>query len=234
MGGKRKSMRRWAAVACLWSVLLGCVFFALGCPEAKETLGRITPSDDVDPTGTIPSNRTEAELLAEIDKKFENPQAHYELARLYHQSGQWTNAEYHYNVSLGFDPAHKAAQAGLIKMFIDRGQKAKAEQYANRYIGQTSEFVKETLRLAWEFEKVGLDEYALRCFRQALTVAPDSAEANKQIGFYYLGKGDNAQAKTYLRRSFELDPNQPDVAGALGRMGVVVESPQLPPMTMEK
>jgi hypothetical protein len=35
-------------------------------------------------------------------------------------------------------------------------------------------------------------------------------------------------------RSFELNPRQPDVAGALGRLGVVVESPQAPPMTMEK
>ena len=90
------------------------------------------------------------------------------------------------------------------------------------------------ITVGWEFEKLGLDEYALRCFRQALETAPDSAEANKQIGFYYLGKGNEAQAKTYLQRSFELDPAQADVAGALGRMGVVVESPRSPPMTMEK
>ncbi len=164
-------------------------------------------------------------MLAELDKKFENPQAHYELARLYHRSQNWNKAEYRYNVALGFQPGNKAAQAGLVKMYIDSGETAKAEQFANRYIGQSSGAISETLRLGWEFEQLGLDVYALRCYRQALGAAPDSYEANRQIGYYYLTKGDNAQAKQYLMRSFELNPRQPDVAGALGRLGIVVEAP---------
>ena len=82
--------------------------------------------------------------------------------------------------------------------------------------------------MAWQFEQLGLDAYALRGFRQAIDVAPDSSEANKQVGFYYLGKGDTAKAKQYLMRSFELNARQPDVAGALGRLGVVVEAPGAP------
>jgi tetratricopeptide (TPR) repeat protein len=176
----------------------------------------------------VPSDKTEAQLLAELDKKFENPQAHYDLARLYHKSQNWNKAEYHYNVALGFQPANRAAQAGLVKMNIDRGQTAQAEQLANSYIRQAAAAVGETLRLGWEFEQVGLDAYALRCFRQALDIAPDSPEANRQMGFYYLGKGDQAQAKQYLMRSFELNPRQPDVAGALGKLGVVVQAPVEP------
>jgi hypothetical protein len=49
------------------------------------------------------------------------------------------------------------------------------------------------------------------------------------MGLYYLGKGDTAQAKQYLVRSFEINPRQPDVAGALGRLGVVVELPPMAP-----
>jgi len=90
------------------------------------------------------------------------------------------------------------------------------------------------LRLAWEFEKLDLDKHAERCFNQALVVGPDSFEVNKQVGFYYLGKNDRARARQYLSRSFELNPRQPDVAGALGTLGVVVESPESPPMTMER
>jgi tetratricopeptide (TPR) repeat protein len=229
MTGKHKGTGRLAAVGCLWlALLISGFFFCAGCAEG------IAPKTAVDPTGTVPSERTEAQLLAELDRKFENPRAHYELAHLYHQSQQWTKAEYHYNVALGFDPAHKAAQAGLVKMFVDRGETAKAEQYANSYIRQAARYVRETLRLGWEFEKLGLDAYALRCFRQALDAAPDSAEANKQTGFYYLGKGDTARAKQYLMRSFELNPRQSDVAGALGRLGIVVESPQPPEMEMEE
>lgn len=229
MTGQYEGTRRVVRVVCHWLVLFGSALFLLGgCTEG------ILREPGVDPTGTVPSEKTETELLAELDRKFENPGAHYELARLYHKSQQWTKAEYHYNVALGFDPAHRAAQAGLVKMFADRGEAAKAEQYANGYIRQAAPFVTETLRLGWEFEKLDLDAYAERCFRQALDRAPDSDEANKQAGFYYLGKGDSVKAKQYLLRSFELNPRQADVANALGRLGVVVETPPPPEMTMEK
>lgn len=222
MTGRQRSTRP-VERRVLLHVLLGMALFAIwGCGEGTRT-GR-----PVDPIPTLPSDKTEAQLLAELDKKFENPQAHYELARLYHRSQNWNKAEYHYNVALGFQPANRAAQAGMVKMYLDRGQTAQAEQFANAYIRQAATAVSETLRLGWEFEQLGLDAYALRCFRQALDAAPDSYEANRQIGFYYLGKGDQAQAKQYLMRSFQLNPRQPDVAGALGRLGVVVQTPVEP------
>jgi Tfp pilus assembly protein PilF len=68
----------------------------------------------------------------------------------------------------------------------------------------------------------------MRCFRQALTIAPDSAEVNRQVGFYYYGKGDTAKAKDHFSRSFQANPNQPDVARALGNLGVVVQTPREP------
>ncbi len=228
MTRERKSMRMPAARGSLVFLLVCSVLILVaGCqPTSRQS--------SVDSTGVIPSERGERELLAEIEKKFENPQAHYELGRLYAQGGKWTKAEYHYNMALGFDPALRAAQAAVVQLFIDQGQKAKGEQYASAYMQQISANDQELLRLAWEFERLGLDEYALRCFRQALVVGPDSYDVNKQVGFYYLGKNDTAKARQYLSRSFELNPRQPDVAGALGRLGVVVESPEAPPMTMEK
>lgn len=209
--------------------LLVCVLMVLG-----GCSGTAAPARPVNPAGMPPSDKTETQLLADLNTKFENPQAHYELARVYHKSQNWTKAEYHYNIALGFDPANRAAQAGLVKLFIDRGDKAKAEQEANSYIRQASISVTETLRLGWEFEQLGMDDYALRCYRQAIAAAPDSDAANKQIGLYYLGKGDSANAKQYLMRSFELNPRQPDVAGALGRLGVVVQTPGVPQGPLEE
>jgi len=182
------------------------------------------------PVATVTSDPTEAQLLNELQQKFENPQVHYELARLYHRAQNWNKAEWYYNNTLGFDPAHKAAQAGFVKLFLDRGDPAKADQFANAYIGQAARTsVRETLRLGWEFKQLNLDDYTLRCFRQALDLDPNSAEANKQMGFYYYEKNDKAKAKQYLLRSFELDARQPEVAGTLGKLGVVVELPPSPP-----
>lgn len=227
MTGEHKSTKTSATGTLPALVFLTVTSFVLvGCAT--------TTQETVDSTGVVPSERSERQLLADIERKFENPQAHYELGRLYARSGQWSKAEYHYNVALGFDPALRAAQAGMVKLFMDQGQEAKAQQYASGYIRQVSNNERELLRLAWEFEKLDLDEHAHRCFNQALVVGPDSFEVNKQVGFYYLSKNDTAKARQYLSRSFELNPRQPDVAGALGTLGVVVESPESPPMTVEK
>jgi tetratricopeptide (TPR) repeat protein len=167
----------------------------------------------------------EADLLAELDKKFENPDVHYQLGALYHTSKEWAKAEYHYNIALGFDPAHRATQAGVVKLQADRGNAARSEQYARNYIAQASGSVRELLKLGQEFSNQKLSVYALTCFKQALSMAPNSAEANKHMGFHYYDAGDKVRAKEYLTRSFELNPNQPDVAGVLGRLGVVVQVP---------
>jgi len=217
------------ARAFLMKGLLVCVLMILG-----GCAGTDAPVPPVASGGTVPSDKTEAQLLAELNDKFENAQAHYDLARVYHKSQNWNKAEYHYNVALGFNPANRAAQAGLVKMLADRGAKAKSDETANSYIRQAGVSVKETLRLGWEFEQLGMDEYALRSYRQAIAAAPDSDAANKQIGLYYLGKGDSANAKQYLMRSLELNPRQPDVAGALGRLGVVVQTPGIPQGPLEE
>jgi len=226
MTGRQRSTKPVVRTTLL-HVLLGIALFAVwGCEPGAR------PVNTAGTTTTLSSDKTEAQLLSELVAKYENPQAHYELARLYHKSQNWLKADFHYSRAISFDPAFRAAQAGQIKMFIDRGETAKAEQYANGYIRQAGSAVSEMVRLGWEFEQVGLDAYALRCYQQALSAAPDSPEANRQIGFYYVNKGDQAQAKQYLMRSFELNPRQPDVAGALGRLGVVVETPIQPePMT---
>jgi tetratricopeptide (TPR) repeat protein len=207
-------------------VLLGSVLFILWGCEVGPKPSKLAPIEPVT------SDPTEAQLLAELQQKWENPQAHYKLARVYHKAQNWNKAEYYYSNALGFDPANKAAQAGQVKLFIDRGETAKAEQFASGYIRQAAlASVRETLRLGWEFRQFNLDDYALRCFRQALDADPNSFEANKQIGFYYRDKGDTAKAKQYLMRSFDLNPRQPEVAGALGKLGVVVKLPETPPET---
>ena len=60
---------------------------------------------------------------------------------------------------------------------------------------------------------------------QALHLEPNSAKVHKQLGYYYLAKNDKVRAEEYLKRSFQLDPVQPEVAGELGKLGVEVRIP---------
>ena len=223
MAGRQRGTRSIAAGITLQVLLVSVLLVIWGCEQTPQ---RVASTSQI---GTAPADENEARLLAELDQKFENPQAHYELARLYHKSQNWSKAEREYGYAISFQPGNKAAQAGLVKMYIDKGDTAKGEQFANSYLRQAAGSTTETLRLAAEFQKLGMDDYAFRGLQQALAAAPNSYEANRDMGMYYLGKNDTAKAKQYLVRSFEINPRQPDVAGALGRLGVVVELPPMPP-----
>ncbi len=173
-----------------------------------------------------PAEQNKARLLRQIDRKFENPDAHYQLGKLYQADGLWIKAENEYNITLGFDPVHRGAQAALVKVLLDSGNRTKTELLTDIYVNQASNSASASLELALAFQKEGLDEYALTCYQQALRLQPNSARVNRQIGYYYLSKNDRTRALDYLRRSFQLDPYQPEVAGELGRLGVTVEIPR--------
>lgn len=210
-----------SSVFVLILVLLSlyCTLLLVGCNESQ------TAGAKVDRSQSIPPAARKAELLKELERKFENPQAHFELAQLYQAEGLSQKAEYHYNTALTFDPSLAQAQAAMVRLFLDGGDAAKGKTYADVYIKQASPSPVQSLRLGMAFQKEQLDDYALACYQQALNLAPNSARVNKQIGYYYLSKGDKVQAKEFLVRSFQLDPNQPEVAGELGRLGVEVRIP---------
>ena len=174
----------------------------------------------------IPAEQKKAALLKTLDRKFENPQAHYELGQLYQAERLWMKAEYRYSRTISFDPAHREAQAAMVKVFFDSGDTAKAKIYADIYMNQVAGSASESFRLGFAFQKQLLDEYAFDCYMQALHLAPNSARIHRQLGYYYLSKNDKVRAEEYLKRSFQLDPVQPEVAGELGRLGVEVRIPR--------
>lgn len=205
---------------------LVCVVFFGGCDDsnkADKALKAPRQGGEVTRTDT---EKEKARLLRKVDRKFENPEVHYELARMYQNDGLWPKAEYHYNNTLSFEPSHRRAQAGMVKILLASGDKARADILADIYAHQVSNSAEGSLRLALAYQEQHLDELAMACYQQALRLAPNSAKINRQIGYYYRTKGDSTQAKNYLVRSYQLDPMQPEVAGELGRLGVIVEIPR--------
>jgi Tfp pilus assembly protein PilF len=188
-----------------------------GCQESGK--------NDAGAVGIVNSEQRKAELLRQIQRKYESPRAHYELARIYHTDGMWLKAEMEYRTAVGFDPMLWDAEAGLVKMFMDSGNEAKSRSVAENAIDRAKFSADMSLQSAKAFQKEYLDEYALRCHNQALALAPNSAAVYKHIGYYYLSKHDIGRAEANLRQSFQLDPYQPEVAGELGRMGIIVEVP---------
>ena len=197
-----------------------CVLLVVGC--------RNTSTPRVDQNVRAAADIHKAELLKELDKIWENPPVHFELGQLYHAAGDYSKAEYYYNIALGFNPAYREVQAAMVKLQIDKGDKTKADWVANGYMTQVVSMPEQLLSLGAAFEKCGLDDYALKCYQEALKTAPDSPPVNRQLGYYYLAKNKKDVAKEYFIRSFQLNPDQPDVAGELGRLGVAVRIPEAP------
>jgi tetratricopeptide (TPR) repeat protein len=223
---RRSFWHGWAAEALVLLVIV----FLWGCVEAEQKAGVV----QVKEVSLTPVEQRKAELLERIERRFERPDAHFELGKLYQIDGLWDKAEYEYNIVLRFVPGHHEAQAALVKLLLQRGDETKANQCAEMYMKQVGDSARNSLVLGHEFQKQGLDEYAHRCYQQALQQAPNSARIHKQIGYYYLSRNDKDRALEYLKRSFQLDPYQPEVAGELGRLGVVVKIPQNPQTDTEK
>ena len=217
-----KDFSSWFGVNFLstFSLLLFCTILIVGCNNDNQTTG-------VNNVKQISAEEKKAQLLKSLDRKFENPDAHYELGRLYHAEGQWSQAEWRYHRALNFDPVHWQAQAAMVKLFIDSHDPDKSKNYADIYINKVSVSPTQSLELALAFQNERLDEYAMTCFQQALSLAPNSSEVHKKIGYFYLSRNDKERAKEYFTRSFQLDPKQPEVAGELGRLGVEVRIPTI-------
>ncbi|MDH4238638.1 MAG: hypothetical protein OEW48_03650 [Phycisphaerae bacterium] len=220
---KTVKLHTFAPYALLFA-LFACTLLPTGCVETtdNETImtsrkTRITQISD---------QEKKQKLLRELERKFENPNVHFELGQLYQAEGLPVAAEYHYNIALRFDPVHRDTQAAMVKMMADSGETEKARLQAAEYMRQVSTSSTGSRRLAMAFQKQGLDEYVLACYQQAIRIEPGSAENYKQIGYYYLSKSDKVRARDFLSRSFEIKPNQPDVALTLGQLGVEIKIPQ--------
>lgn len=202
------------AYVLFFALLLCPAFLLVGCNDPQADAAAIARQED------LSTEARKTELLNLLESRFENPSAHSQLAQLYHAEGLWAKADYHYNVALTFDPTHAEAKAAMVKLFLDKGDSAESRARADDYINDAADSAIQSLRLGMAFQKQQLDGYALDSYQQAHSLAPDSAEVNKQMGFYYLGKGDKTRAKEHFIASYRSNNSQPDVARELGRLGV--------------
>jgi tetratricopeptide (TPR) repeat protein len=195
-------------------IFIMCIFFLAGCSNGNKKPQEV---------GLTAAEQQKAALLRQVERNYKDPDSHYQLGKLYQADALWTQAEHEFTVALGFDPVHRKSQAARVKTLAQSGDIENSKLSADFYINQASATAMGSLELAMAFQKEELDEYAFTCYQQALSLAPNSAKVNRQIGYYYLSKSDQDRGKDYLVRSFQLNQNQPEVAGTLGRLGIAVQ-----------
>jgi Flp pilus assembly protein TadD len=185
-------------------------------------------SSEKSPTSDQAMQTEKEKLLNQVDRLYESPEAHYKLGKIYYNEGALDKADFEYRVAVGFDPVHYRAQAGIVRVAADQKDPQRARNIAELYISQTAVSADRSVLLGKAFENERLGEYAMSCYYQAIGLDPEMSEPYKFLGFHYLNAGDKVRAEENLRRSFELNPYQPDVSGELGRLGVPVNTPHQP------
>lgn len=211
------------AKTLLFSFLI-CVLLLAGCETADQGLNRRGTSR-LRVKDKSPQKRKE-ELQKLLSSRFVDPKLHLEMAVIYLDEQNWEEAKYHYSAAISFDPVCWPAQAGIVKIQKLQGRTTEANAAAGVYMNQVAASAEKSLKLAIAFDQQKLDEQALACYQQALLLDPEFPETHRQIGYFYLERGDKAQAEKYFVESFNLNPFQPDVAEHLGQLGVTIESPQ--------
>ncbi len=202
-----------AAIAIIICVMAGCR------TQANPTPGMATR--------TIPDK--ESYLLSKLQTRYQDPDTHCELGRYYLNQGLFDKAKYHLERALGFEASNRTAQAAYVRLTGKLQGEMAAQRLCAEYQRQILSSTTEMLALAKALGNEGLDTLSLDCFQKVLSIHPNSAEANRQLGYFYLARKNNDKAKLYFSKSFQLNSNQPDVAGELGRLGVTIETPNRPP-----
>jgi uncharacterized protein HemY len=216
MAGKDNPIGSWIRAVLKVCVLVWGWIIPAGCDVSPST----------PPAVARPMPDQEQFLLSLVERNYQDPEAHYQVGEYYHSRQQWDKAQDHLELALNFAPSFRKCQVALIQMLLDKGDRQAADRTVNKFYRQLSNSPLEMVSLAKAFAGGGLDSYAQACFTEATKVSPPSALAFKELGFYWLGKNDVTKAKLSLIRSFEVDPGQADVAGALGELGVVVAVPR--------
>ena len=80
-------------------------FLFIGCHEPQADATAIGQQDNVS------ADARKAELLRLLERKFENPDAHFQLAQLYHAEGQWVSRDH---VVVAGPHTFSFAEAGLL------------------------------------------------------------------------------------------------------------------------
>jgi tetratricopeptide (TPR) repeat protein len=203
---------RWAAVL-LFSVLLVC-----GCQPAQK--GQAKDETLIDP------ETRKLELQRKLTKRYNDPEIHYELGKIYQSEGLWDKARFKFTFAKGYNPVHWKSAAAIVKTYYQDGKNSRAVEMAARYLKQANYSASASLNLGKALQDEMLADEAFKCYSQALRIAPDSAKLNKQIGLYYLEKNDMVRAEEFLTRSFEIDPSE-EVSAELGKLGIQIDLPRL-------
>lgn len=148
---------------------------------------------------------------------------HSNLAEMYRQKGQLTEAIRHGEAALALDPSMATAHSNLGIAYFDAGDLERAEACQLQALVLAPNLLQALNNLgSIERERKNL-KAAADCYRRALSIQPDYVEALSNLGAVLVEDNEADQAAVPLERALQLQPNFPEALCNLGLVSLKQE-----------
>jgi type IV pilus assembly protein PilF len=143
-----------------------------------------------------------------------------ELAASYYQQGNYNVALEELRQSLAIDPEYAPAYGVLGLVYMDLGDRARAEESFQRALRIAPDDSELNNNYGWFLCQTGRERESIARFRNALRnpLYPTPARPMHNAGICSLRMGEETAAEAWFQRSFQADPRNPV---ALYNLGVI-------------
>lgn len=196
-----------AALVALAALAIG------GCaaPGADAGPGTAAPRGDL--AGVLPDKPVESD-------ERQRARTRLELAASYYQQGNYTIALEELRQALLTDPGYAAALGLLGLIYMDMGDRPRAEESFQRALRLAPNDSDLNNNYGWFLCQSGRERESIDFFQRALRnpLYRTPARPLHNAGICSLRVGDEAGAEAFFRRSFQVDPSNPVAMYQLARM----------------
>jgi protein O-GlcNAc transferase len=141
-------------------------------------------------------------------------------ALAYHRAGNFDSAAQKYGALV--QAARTSAPAAKLLAQIARkgGEDQAATRAIENLIGRQNSTLEGSYTAGLRALSTGDLESAMAAFKQAGTLAPDSARVKEAIGRVHLGLGNTEQSKAHFENAILISPSLPEAHSGLGRIAM--------------
>jgi type IV pilus assembly protein PilF len=172
--------------------------------SSNSPLGQTTPS-------VIPGSQSVIPQSAEESDERRRARIRLELAAGYYQQGNYSVALEELRVALGLDPAYPAAFGILGLIYMDLGDRPKADESFQRALRLAPRDADLNNNYGWYLCQSGRAKESIGFFNLALEdrLYTTPAKPLHNAGICSLRANDLVNAEAYFRRAFQVEPGNP-------------------------
>jgi Tfp pilus assembly protein PilF len=157
----------------------------------------------------------QAKFTEALKEDPQNADTLYNLASVYHRSGQPRQAEQYYRQCLQRKPDHAACRHNYYVLLMEENRTIEARADAQRWMKQQPNSADAITQVAWLTRLNGDLPAAQKQLEQALALEPRNPETLMEMGKLYQDMHLPQRAKTLYARVLEVEPGNVEAAELL-------------------